>query len=185
MSARLNHGRQVSSAEPSARMSTTASYALRRLMIYLCNRVDENRVFAVVRPALVESAEGLVGSKGLSAKNLLVGAKVVAASGPPSPSRAPSPGLPLPGSPWVLQTQAAPTFPLSCREPSVQMVSRRLHSLANWKADALSPTMIWPGKRRAALHSCPSAVQFQQTAAAALSRAVRADFSRFRISSGL
>ena len=38
MSARLNHGRQVSSAEPSARMSATASYALRRLMIYLCNR---------------------------------------------------------------------------------------------------------------------------------------------------
>ena len=76
-----------------------------------------------------------------------------------------------------LRPQASPTLTLSCREPSVQMVSRRLQSLANWKADAFSPTMMWPGKRLAALHSCPSVVQFQQTAAAALSRAVRADFS--------
>ena len=37
MSARQNHGRWVSSAELLARMSTTASYALRRLMIYLYN----------------------------------------------------------------------------------------------------------------------------------------------------
>ena len=48
------------------------------------------------------------------------------------------------------QTHAAPTPPLSSREPSVQMMSRRLHSLAVARAPALSSTTMWPEKRRLA-----------------------------------
>ena len=64
------------------------------------------------------------------------------------------------------QAQAAPTSPLSRREPSVQMVSRRLHPLAVTRAPALPPTTMPPGKRQLVLHSCTSTVSPRRRAAA-------------------
>ena len=60
--------------------------------------------------------------------------------------------------PGVFQTQAAPTLPSSCREPSVQTVSQPLHSLAVSRAAALSSAKMRPGKRRPEAYSCVSAV---------------------------
>ena len=70
------------------------------------------------------------------------------------PSRKLLPALPL----GDCQTQAAPPFLLSRREPSIQMVSRRLHSLAVVVASALPSTKMLPRKRRLMLHSCTSTV---------------------------
>ena len=83
----------------------------------------------------------------------------------------------------VLQTHAAPTVPLSCREPSVQIMSGRLHSLAVLSAGSRSSITIRPGKRRASLHFCPSAIPSLLTAAALMIRAVSVE-SRPKISSG-
>ena len=74
---------------------------------------------------------------------------------------------------WALQAHAAPTLPPSCQEPSVQSVSRRLHSLAAMRAAALS-SVIRPGKRRAVPHSWVSAAPSRPTATAARRRAVSA-----------
>ena len=107
--------------------------------------------------------------------------------------RPPAPAHP----PGVLQTQTALTLPLSCHEPSVQTVSRSLHSLAVWSAAAHSSTKMRPGKRRPEFHSCVSAVPPRvvssarrpvprpspRMAAAFRMRAVKAEFSRVRISS--
>ena len=79
---------------------------------------------------------------------------------------------------WVLQTHAAPTLPPSCREPSVQIVSKRLHSLAILSAGSRS-SMMMPGK----LHPCPSEVPSLLMAATLLRRAVSVE-SRPEISSG-
>ena len=64
------------------------------------------------------------------------------------------------------QVLAAPTSPLSWREPLVQMASRRLHSLAVARARALSSMTTRPVRRQPVLRSHASTVSMRRRAAA-------------------
>ena len=112
-------------------------------------------------PTLVEGTESLVDGVGLLAEDLLVRAKVVAPANP---------------APRGLPDARRSTLPLSRRDPSVQMVSQRLHVGTVWSASALSSTMVRAGKRRQAPRSWASTVSLGRRVAAALRRAVSVDW---------
>lgn len=99
-------------------------------------------LLAVVLP-LVHDAKRLVNGIRPRIEDLLVGAEVGAASGPPARS---------------LPDTCRSHFPLSILEPPVQTVFPLPHELAARLATSLLSTFAWPGKEGRAHHSRASTV---------------------------